>query len=142
MHASGPAADASRLTSFARSCAPHGDVAVERRLADGGMSNCVYLPNCPRNLFRVRLAENLNRIRYPTGPSFFFPPIQAATMKKVLMMIALLGFPFAAITGCGGHSQGVVEDVQEEDNPMSDDQQEQYQKMMESGQYGSSKPGN
>ena len=64
-------------------------------------------------------------------------------MKKVLMMMALLGFPFAAFTGCGGHSQGVVEDVQEEDNPMTDDQQEQYKKMMESGQYGSSsRPGN
>ena len=63
-------------------------------------------------------------------------------MKKMLMMMALLGLPFAAITGCGGHSQAVVEDVQEEDNPMTDDQQQQYQQMMESGQYGSSKPGN
>jgi hypothetical protein len=64
-------------------------------------------------------------------------------MRKFLLLTALLGFPFAAFTGCGGHGQTVVEGTQESDGSMNADQQKQYEEMMKSGQYGSSqRPGN
>jgi hypothetical protein len=71
---------------------------------------------------------------------FFDLQFQAAKMKKILMMIALFGVPAVALTGCGGAESKVVENATESDGSMDTSQQEEYQKMMQSG--GSAKPGN
>lgn len=62
-------------------------------------------------------------------------------MKKLLMVVALLGLPTFALVGCGGGNV-TVEPMEEDDGSMTEAQQQQYEEMMRSGQGTSQRPGN
>ncbi|QDV84372.1 hypothetical protein TBK1r_33170 [Stieleria magnilauensis] len=58
---------------------------------------------------------------------------QGIKMKKLLVLVALLGLSVPALVGCGSGSPTVIEPVTEEDGAMSADQQRQYEEMMRKG---------
>ena len=47
-------------------------------------------------------------------------------MKKLLVLVALIGLSVPALVGCGSGSPTVIEPVTEEDGALSADQQRQY----------------